>query len=54
MELYKEIRRTGVIEYDNDVTLKTGRIREMEISHNGKLWTVLMFNGEVLKIERVA
>lgn len=53
MQAYREIRRYGVIEHDADYNTRLGWKRYMDIKFEGKVYSVVMLNGEVLKIEVV-
>lgn len=53
MQVYREIRLYGVIEYDSDYSTSAGWHRYMIIRNDDGIYAVTMLNGDVLKIEAV-
>jgi hypothetical protein len=51
MEMYKVIRRYGVIEYFSELTSESGHYKLMWIRCNGQVYFIRMHNGEVLEIK---
>lgn len=51
MKAYKDIRRYGTIIRDKSYDTARGHYRRMVIEYDNKAYSILMLNGDVLKIE---